>query len=67
MSNIKALVNSINKYGLNDREQIRFKENLALSISGSTLFAKLTDATSLSRRVLEHGREMRTAFDNEMI
>ena len=67
VSNIKALVNSINKYGLNDREQIRFKENLALAISGSISFAKLTDATSLSRRVLEHGREMRTVFDNETI
>ena len=65
VSNIKSLVTAIDKFGLNDREQIRFKENLALAISGSISLAKLADATSLSRRILENGREMRAAFNIE--
>ena len=65
VSNIKSLVKAIDKFGLNDRDQIRFKENLALAISGNISHAKLTDATSLSRRILENGREMRAAFNDE--
>ena len=34
-------------------------------MSGEMSFQKLMDATGLSRRGLEHGREMRTAFDCE--
>lgn len=65
VSNMKALIKSLNKFGVHDRETIRFKENIALAVSGDTSFQKLMDATGLSRRVLEHGREMRTAFDCE--
>ena len=65
VSNMRALVTSLNKFGVHDRETIRFKENLALAVSGEISFQKLMDATGLSRRVLEHGREMRTAFDSE--
>lgn len=65
VSNIKSLVKAVDKFGLNDREQIRFKEILALAISGSIFLEKFTDATSLSRRILENGREMRAAFNIE--
>ena len=65
VSNIKALVTSMNKFGPNDRESIRFKENLTLAICNNISLTKFNDATSLSRRVLEHGREMRAAFDAE--
>ena len=60
---MRALVTSLNKFGVHDREKMWFKENLALAVSGEISFQKLMDATGLSRRVLEHGREMRTAFD----
>ena len=65
VSNMRALITPLNKFGVHDRETIRFKENLALAVSGDISFQKLMDATGLSRRVLEHGREMRTAFDCE--
>ena len=65
VSNIRSLVMSLNKFGVHDRETIRFKENIALAVSGDISSQKLEDATSLSRRVLLHGREMRTIFDCE--
>ena len=58
VSNIRSLVMSLNKFGVHDRETIRFKENIALVVSGDISSQKLEDATSLSRRVLLHGREM---------
>ena len=60
VSNIRSLVMSLNKFGVHDRETIRFKENIALAVSGDISSQKLLDATSLSRRVLEHGREILT-------
>ena len=65
VSNIRSLIMSLNKFGVHDRETIRFKENIALAVSGNISSQKLEDATSLSRRVLLHGREMRTIFDCE--
>lgn len=65
VSNMRALVTSLNKFGVHDKETIRFKENLMLAVSGEMSFQKLIDATGLSRRGLEHGREIRTAFDCE--
>ena len=65
VSNIRSLVMSLNKFGVHDRETIRFKENIALAVSGGISSQKLENATSLSRWVLLHGREMRTIFDCE--
>ena len=65
VSNIRSLVMSLNKFGVHDRETIWFKENIALAVSGDISPQKLLDATSLSSRVLEHGRKMRTIFDCE--
>ena len=49
----------LNKFGVCDRETIRFKENIALAVSGDISPQKLLDATSLS------SRKMRTIFDCE--
>lgn len=65
VQNIKHLVTSMTKYGRNDREQIRFKENIALAISGQNSFARLIEATGLSRRHLENARSMREVFQTE--
>ena len=59
VSNIRSLVMSLNKFGVHDRETIRFKENIALAVSGDISPQKLLDATSLS------SRKMRTIFDCE--
>ena len=50
VSNIKSLVKSLGKFGRTDREQIRFKENIALAASGHISYAKLMEATGLSRK-----------------
>ena len=47
------------KYGRNDREQIRFKENIALAVSGKVALLKLMEATGLGRRQIENGKKMR--------
>jgi DNA polymerase sigma len=47
------------------REQIRFKENIALAISGTVSYQRLIEATGLSRRQLENGRKVREEFDDE--
>ena len=65
VANIKNLVMSLEKYGRNDREQIKFKENLATAISGTNSIMRLRNATGLSRRVIDHGKSMRTLFDTE--
>jgi hypothetical protein len=65
VANIKNLVMSLEKYGRNDREQIKFKENLAIAISGTNSIMRLRNATGLSRRVIDHGKSMRTLFDIE--
>jgi hypothetical protein len=49
VSNIKSLLTSLGKYGRNDREQIRFKENIALAASGHISYAKLMEACSTHR------------------
>ena len=36
VANIKILLLSLEKYGRNNREQIQFKENIAIAISGTT-------------------------------
>ena len=63
--NIKSLITSMGKFGRNDREQIRFKENIALAVSGRNSQAKLMEATGLSRRIIEHARKMRAELDIE--
>jgi hypothetical protein len=65
VANIKGLVTSMTKFGRNDREQIRFKENIALAISGTISYQRLIEATGLSRRQLENGRKVREEFDDE--
>jgi hypothetical protein len=65
IANIKGLVTSMTKFGRNDREQIRFKENIALAISGTISYQRLIEATGLSRRQLENGRKVREEFDDE--
>ena len=50
VSNIKDLISSVTKYGRNDREQIRFKEVIAVAVSGKNSLIKLMGATGLSRR-----------------
>ena len=62
VANLKYVVTSMTKYGRNDREQIKFKENLALAIFGKLSYAKLMVATGLSRRQLENGSKMREVF-----
>ena len=59
VNNIKELVTSMTKYGRNDREQIRFKENIALAVSGKVALLKLMEATGLGRRQIENGKKMR--------
>ena len=47
--------------------QIRFKDNVSLAVSGEILYAKLVGATGLSKRILEHSRKIRIAFDVETV
>lgn len=56
---------SLEKYGRNDREQIKFKENQAIAISGTNSIVRLRNASELSKRVIDHGKSMRTLFDIE--
>jgi hypothetical protein len=65
VSNIKSLVTSMGKFGRNDREQIKLKENIALAMSGQNSYSKLMEATGLSRRIVEFGRKMRAEFNTE--
>jgi hypothetical protein len=45
VANIKGLVTSMTKFGRNVREQIRFKENIALAISGTISYQRLIDSS----------------------
>lgn len=65
VANIKQLILSMRTYGHRDREQNTFMEHIALAICGNVPLAKLEASTGLSRRILEHGRDMRIAFDVE--
>jgi hypothetical protein len=65
VSNIKDLITSVTKYGRNDREQIRFKEIIAVAVSGKNSLIKVMGATGLSRRNLDQGKKMRTEFEIE--
>jgi hypothetical protein len=71
VSNIKDLITSVTKYGRNDREQIRFKfpirfkEIIAVAVSGKNSLIKVMGATGLSRRNLDKGKKMRTEFEIE--
>lgn len=63
VSNIRSLVISMRLHGKNDREQIKFLENISLAVSGRLALTTLEMSTGLSRRTIEHGREMREEFE----
>ena len=67
VANIKNLLLSLEKYGRNNREQIKFKENIAIAISGTISMMRLKNATGLSRRIIDHGKSMRILFDIETV
>ena len=60
VKSIKELITDMKTYGINDIEQVRYMEGLALAIAGSGIStARLMTLTKLSKRVLEHGKWMR--------
>ena len=65
VANIKNTLLSLEKYGRNNREQIKFKENIAIAISGTISMMRLKNATGLSRRIIDHGKSKRILFDIE--
>jgi hypothetical protein len=66
--NIETLVNKMILYGINDKEQIRFMNSLALAVSGGYLSeANIKHLTGLPRRALEVGKVMRKQFEDEVI
>ena len=68
MTNIETLVNNMILYGIDDKEQIRFMNSLALAVSGDDLsVAKMHNLTGLPRRALEQGKIMRKQFEDEVI
>ena len=63
---IKTLIEKMNKYGVNDREQVRFMSGIALAVCGGGLSVlKLQSITGLSRRIIRQGNTMRVEFDSE--
>ena len=68
MTNIETLVNNMILYGIDEKEQIRFMNSLALAVSGDDLsVAKMHNLTGLPRRALEQGKIMRKQFEDEVI
>ena len=65
VANLENLHFSLEKYGLNNREQIKFKENIAIAISGTVSMMRLKSATGLLSRRIDHGMSMRILFDIE--
>ena len=63
--NIKDLIVSMAKYGRNDREQIRFRKNISLAVSGEISYAQLMETTGLFKRIIAHSRKIRIAFEVE--
>ena len=63
INNIKHLIVSMRAHGKRDREQNSFMENIALAVWGDVPLATLETATGLSRRMIEHGRDMRFKFN----
>ena len=66
VANIKNLLLSLEKYGGNNREQIKFKKNIAIVISGTISMMRLKNATGLSRRIIDHDKSMRILFGIEI-
>ena len=63
VNNIKQLIVSMRAHGRRDREQNSFMENIALAVWGDVPLATLESSTGLSRRTIEHGRDMRLKFN----
>jgi hypothetical protein len=63
VSNIKQLIVAMRAHGRRDREQNSFMENIALAVWGDVPLATLEISTGLSRRMIEHGRDMRLKFN----
>ena len=63
LHNIKQLIVSMRAHGRRDREQNSFMENIALAVWGDVPLATLESFTGLSRRMIEHGRDMRLKFN----
>ena len=66
VSSIKKLVTGMRSCGANDREQLRFMDSLSLAVSGNLPIIKLENATGLSRRSLEEGRDSRILFEDKL-
>jgi hypothetical protein len=53
------------EHGINDMEQIRFLEGIALAVSGDISNAKIVKATGLLKRCVEYGIKLRKEFNKE--
>ena len=67
VNNIKQLIVSMRAIGRRDREQNSFAENIALVVWGDVPLATLEISTGLSRRMIEHGRDMRLKFNLDVV
>jgi hypothetical protein len=63
VNSIKQLIVSMRAHGRRDREQNSFMEIIALAVWGDLPLATLEISTGLSRRMIEHGRDMRLKFN----
>jgi hypothetical protein len=67
LSYIRDLIKDMREHGINDMEQIRLLEGIALAVSGDISNAKIVKATRLSKRRVEYGLKLRKEFSKESV
>jgi hypothetical protein len=63
LSNMRDLIKDMREHGINDMEQIRFLEGIALAVSSDISNAKIVKVTGLSKRCVECGIKLRKEFN----